>query len=255
MPTSSTTSAAWRRAEARLRAWFATLERKPAPFQRAAWRAWADGRNGLIHAPTGTGKTLAAVGGPLIDAVLHPERGLQLLWITPLRSLATDTAQHLSTAVTAMELPWRVLRRTGDSTSGERAKLRRGDCELLVTTPESLALLLSYPDAADRFKHLRGVVVDEWHELIGNKRGTLLQLGLARVRALRPQPAWVEWISLLLAAYSFAVLFRAHRRDYPLVMMAAVAGYVISRYNRSPLYSMAVWQLSQEIATGVANAP
>ncbi len=187
MPTSSTTSAAWRRAEARLRAWFATLERKPAPFQRAAWRAWADGRNGLIHAPTGTGKTLAAVGGPLIDAVLHPERGLQLLWITPLRSLATDTAQHLTTAVTAMELPWRVLRRTGDSTSGERAKLRRGDCELLVTTPESLALLLSYPDAADRFKHLRGVVVDEWHELIGSKRGTLLQLGLARVRALRPQ--------------------------------------------------------------------
>ncbi|MEO5811060.1 MAG: ligase-associated DNA damage response DEXH box helicase [Rhodanobacter sp.] len=187
MPTSSTTSAAWRRAEARLRAWFATLGRKPAPFQRAAWRAWADGRNGLIHAPTGTGKTLAAVGGPLLDAVLHPERGLQLLWITPLRSLATDTAQHLSTAVTAMDVPWRVLRRTGDSTSGERAKLRRGDCELLVTTPESLALLLSYPDAADRFKRLRGVVVDEWHELISSKRGTLLQLGLARLRALRPQ--------------------------------------------------------------------
>ncbi|MDQ6647689.1 MAG: ligase-associated DNA damage response DEXH box helicase, partial [Pseudomonadota bacterium] len=186
MPTSSTTSAAWRRAEARLRAWFATLERKPAAFQRAAWRAWADGHNGLIHAPTGTGKTLAAVGGPLIDAVLRPQRGLQLLWITPLRSLATDTAQHLTAAVDAMELPWRVLRRTGDSTSSERAKLRRGDCELLVTTPESLALLLSYPDAAERFKHLRGVVVDEWHELIGNKRGTLLQLGLSRLRTLHP---------------------------------------------------------------------
>ncbi|MEO6927037.1 MAG: DEAD/DEAH box helicase, partial [Rhodanobacter sp.] len=186
MPTNSTTSAAWRRAEARLRAWFATLERKPAAFQRAAWRAWADGSNGLIHAPTGTGKTLAAVGGPLIDALLRPERGLQLLWITPLRSLATDTAQHLTAAVAAMELPWRVLRRTGDSSSSERAKLRRGDCELLVTTPESLALLLSYPDAAERFKHLRGVVVDEWHELIGNKRGTLLQLGLSRLRTLQP---------------------------------------------------------------------
>ena len=186
MPTSSTTSAAWRRAEARLRAWFAALGRKPAPFQRAAWRAWADGRNGLIHAPTGTGKTLAAAGGPLIDAVLRPERGLQLLWITPLRSLATDTAQHLTATVEAMQLPWRVLRRTGDSSSSERAKLRRGDCELLVTTPESLALLLSYPDAAERFRHLRGVVVDEWHELIGNKRGTLLQLGLSRLRSLQP---------------------------------------------------------------------
>lgn len=186
MPITSTTSAAWRRAEARLRHWFTTLERKPAPFQRAAWRAWGDGKSGLIHAPTGTGKTLAAVGGPLIDAVLHPAKGLQLLWITPLRSLATDTTGHLTTAVEAMELPWRVLRRTGDSSSAERARLRRGDCELLVTTPESLALLLSYPDAAARFANLRGVVVDEWHELIASKRGTLLQLGLARLRALRP---------------------------------------------------------------------
>lgn len=181
------TSAAWRRAEARLIAWFATLERKPASFQREAWRAWADGQNGLIHAPTGTGKTLAAAGGPLIDAVMNPARGLQLLWVTPLRSLATDTAQHLTTAVQAMELPWRVLRRTGDSSSSERARLRKGDCELLVTTPESLALLLSYPDVAERFKQLRGVVVDEWHELIGNKRGTLLQLGLTRLRALKPE--------------------------------------------------------------------
>ncbi len=181
------TSAAWRRAEARLIAWFTTLDRRPAAFQRAAWRAWAAGHNGLIHAPTGTGKTLAAVGGPLIDGVLRPERGLQLLWITPLRSLATDTAQHLTTAVQAMDLPWRVLRRTGDSSSSERARLRKGECELLVTTPESLALLLSYADAAERFSALRSVVVDEWHELIASKRGTLLLLGLARLRTLRPE--------------------------------------------------------------------
>ena len=139
-----------------------------------------------MHAPTGTGKTLAAAGGPLIDALLRPQTGLQLIWITPLRSLATDTAQHLNAAVEAMGLPWRVLRRTGDSGSSERAKLRRGACELLVTTPESLALLLSYPDARERFAQLRGIVVDEWHELIGNKRGTLLQLGLARLHRWLP---------------------------------------------------------------------
>ncbi|SFW19946.1 ligase-associated DNA damage response DEXH box helicase [Luteibacter sp. UNCMF366Tsu5.1] len=187
MPTNSTTSAAWRRAEARLLAWFAAQGRRPAAFQRAAWRAWHEGRNGLVHAPTGTGKTLAAAGGPLIDAVLHPRSGLQLLWITPLRSLATDTAQHLNAAVQAMDLPWRVLRRTGDSGSAERARLRRGACELLVTTPESLALLLSYPDAKTRFAGLRGIVVDEWHELVGNKRGTLLQLGLTRLRHWLPE--------------------------------------------------------------------
>jgi ATP-dependent Lhr-like helicase len=186
MPTSSTTSADWRRAEARLRGWFAAQGRTPAPFQRAAWRAWADGQNGLVHAPTGTGKTLAAAGGPLIDGLLRPDVGMQLIWITPLRSLATDTAQHLEAAVKAMELPWRVLRRTGDSGSAERSRLRRGACELLVTTPESLALLLSYPDAEQRFAKLRGIVVDEWHELIGNKRGTLLQLGLARLRHWLP---------------------------------------------------------------------
>ncbi len=180
------TSAAWHRAEARLIAWFTTLGRKPASFQRATWRAWSEGRNGLIHAPTGTGKTLAAAGGPLIDAVINPGSGMQLLWITPLRSLATDTAQHLTMAVEAMGLPWRVLRRTGDSSSAERARLRKGHCELLVTTPESFALLLSYPDAAQRFAQLRGVVVDEWHELIGNKRGSLLQLSLTRLRALKP---------------------------------------------------------------------
>ncbi|MDF3981497.1 ligase-associated DNA damage response DEXH box helicase [Luteibacter sp. PPL201] len=191
MPTHSTRSAAWRRAERRLLDWFAAQERRPAPFQRAAWRAWGDGESGLVHAPTGTGKTLAAAGGPLIDGVLRPATGLQLLWITPLRSLASDTTQHLTAAVEAMGLPWRVLRRTGDSGSAERARLRRGACELLVTTPESLALLLTYPDARERFARLRGVVVDEWHELIGNKRGTLLQLGLTRLR--RQLPALRTW--------------------------------------------------------------
>lgn len=186
MPNTLPTSASWRRAESRLVAWFASQGRRPAPFQRTAWRHWAAGDDGLIHAPTGTGKTLAAAGGPLIHGALHPATGLQLLWITPLRSLATDTTQHLSAAVEAMGLPWRVLRRTGDSGSGERARLRRGACELLVTTPESLALLLSYPDAAERFARLQGIVVDEWHELIGNKRGTLLLLGLARLRRYRP---------------------------------------------------------------------
>ena len=181
------TAAAWLRAKGKLEDWFLSRKLRSARFQRDAWRAWRDGHSGLIHAPTGSGKTLAALGGPLLDALSRPEqRGLQLLWITPLRALASDTASNLTAPIEALGLPWRVLRKTGDSSSGERAKLKRGAAEVLITTPESLSLLLSYPDAAEKLADLRAVVVDEWHELIGSKRGVQLELALARVRKLAP---------------------------------------------------------------------
>lgn len=160
--------------------------RAPARFQRTAWSAWERGESGLVIAPTGVGKTLAVLGGGLIDAQLNPARGLRMLWITPLRALAGDTQRQASEAVAGVGLGWRVLRRTGDSASGERARVARGAVELLITTPESLALMLSHADHAERLALLDTVVVDEWHELLGNKRGTLLALGLSRLRALRP---------------------------------------------------------------------
>jgi ATP-dependent Lhr-like helicase len=190
MPTASISSRRWLAAERRLGAWLAERSgATAAPFQRAAWRAWRDGASGLIHAPTGSGKTLAALGGPLLDALArdpHQRPGLSLLWITPLRALAVDLSVQLEAPLRDLGVTWRVLRRTGDSGSGERARLRKGQVELLITTPESLALQLSYDDAAARFAHLATVVVDEWHELLGSKRGVLLELGLARLRALTP---------------------------------------------------------------------
>lgn len=158
-------------------------------FQREAWRAWRDGESGLIYAPTGSGKTLAAFGGPIIDAIARGGRakaGLSVLWITPLRALAADLIVQLEAVLTDLGIPWRVLRRTGDSGSGERTRLRAGLVEILVTTPESLALQLSYEDAMQRFAALGSIVVDEWHELMGSKRGVLLELGLARLRQIAP---------------------------------------------------------------------
>ena len=192
-----------RRADAPLSEWFAAQGWKPAPFQREAWRRYLAGESGLLVTPTGSGKTLAAFGGPLLqalalgDAVAKKQRGvallprLRLLWITPLRALAVDTVRAMQVPIDALQVPWTVAMRTGDASARDKRLARKGLSDVLVTTPESFALMLSYPDAPQLLAGLRGVVVDEWHELLGNKRGVLLQLGLARLRGIVPDaPLW-----------------------------------------------------------------
>ena len=114
-------------------------------------------------------------------------RPLQVLWVTPLRALASDTARALRAPIEGLGLDWQVGLRSGDASSRERRLAREGRIDVLVTTPESLALLLSYPDTLPRMRQLRCVVVDEWHELLGSKRGVLLQLNLAVLRDAAPE--------------------------------------------------------------------
>ncbi|WP_374685528.1 ligase-associated DNA damage response DEXH box helicase, partial [Promineifilum sp.] len=181
--------------------WFAARGWEPFPFQRRVWRAYLDGRSGLIHAATGAGKTQAAWWGPLLEWVAEqggrgagerggrgrpPAVGLRVLWLTPMRALAADTERSLREAVDEAGIPWTVERRTGDTGSGARARQLRTPPTALITTPESLSLLLSQPNAADLFRDLRCVVVDEWHEMLGNKRGVQTELCLARLRRWRP---------------------------------------------------------------------
>ncbi|WP_238926896.1 ligase-associated DNA damage response DEXH box helicase [Achromobacter xylosoxidans] len=177
--------------DAPLAAWFAARGWKPAPFQRETWRRYLDGESGLLHTPTGSGKTLAAFGGPLLealagDAPMAVGEGPRVLWVTPLRALAADTTRALTQTAADMGLAWTVALRTGDASARDKRLARQGKAQVLVITPESLALLLSYADASSRFRALRCIVVDEWHELLGNKRGVLLQLCLARLRRLSP---------------------------------------------------------------------
>lgn len=184
-------SAMRRGRDAPLAAWFAARGWKPAPFQRETWRRYLDGESGLLHTPTGSGKTLAAFGGPLLealagDAPTAPGEGPRVLWVTPLRALAADTTRALTQTAADMGLAWTVALRTGDASARDKRLARQGKAQALVITPESLALLLSYADASSRFRALRCIVVDEWHELLGNKRGVLLQLCLARLRRLSP---------------------------------------------------------------------
>ncbi|MCB1627828.1 MAG: ligase-associated DNA damage response DEXH box helicase [Xanthomonadales bacterium] len=156
------------------------------PHQREVWAAYLAGHSGLLHTPTGSGKTLAAAGGALLQALAESDRGgsPRLLWITPLRALATDTARALQHVCDGIDLGWQVVLRTGDASSRDRRLARAGRREILVTTPESLSLLLSYADTQATLRTLRAVVVDEWHELLGSKRGVLLELALARLRQL-----------------------------------------------------------------------
>jgi len=180
----------------RLEAWFAARGWKPLAFQRQAWRHYLAGESGLVHTPTGSGKTLAAYGGALLEAMAEQAKGaatrapvkrpLRVLWITPLRALAADTTRALEEIARELDLPWTVAQRTGDASARDKRLARAGKLDVLVTTPESLSLLLTYPDTAHMLSDLRCVVVDEWHELMGSKRGVQTQLALARLRRLSP---------------------------------------------------------------------
>ncbi len=171
--------------------WFARREWKPFPFQREAWAAYRAGDSGLIHASTGTGKTYAAFLGPVLEGLRETASAypppLRLLWITPLRALSGDTALSLEAPLAPLGLNWDVGTRTGDTSSTVRARQKKRLPTVLVTTPESLSLFLTQADAREKFAGLRGVVVDEWHELLGSKRGVLAELALARLRSFNPE--------------------------------------------------------------------
>ena len=176
--------------------WFAQRGWEPFEFQREVWQAYRNGESGLIHAPTGTGKTYAAWFAALLAWLeAHPNRetwatmsppSLRLLWLTPMRALAADTEQALQAPINDLDLPWTVERRTGDTSSYAKQRQLVKPPTTLITTPESLSLLLSQPNAPRLFGNLEAVVVDEWHELLGNKRGVQAELCLARLRRWRP---------------------------------------------------------------------
>ena len=173
---------------ASLNEWFAARGWQLARFQREAIDAYLAGESGLVHAPTGSGKTLSVWLGPLLEALNEPapQSGLQVLWITPLRALANDIHRNLTLAAQALRVPWEIGLRTGDTSSSLRKSQRERPPHALVTTPESLSVMLSFADSHASLDRLRLVVVDEWHELMGSKRGVQLELCLAHLRARNP---------------------------------------------------------------------
>lgn len=172
--------------------WMTTLGWKPFSFQKQAWCAYARGQSGLIHVPTGAGKTYAACFGAMGDLMACPSKGLGMLYITPLRAVSRDVEQAIRRPLEALGIDTiSVETRTGDTSAGVRARQRQKLPEILITTPESLTLLLTQSDAGEKFGELRCIVLDEWHELLSSKRGTQTELALARLR--RFSPAMRTW--------------------------------------------------------------
>ena len=166
--------------------WFAAQGWTPRAHQVAMLDAARAGESVLLIAPTGGGKTLAGFLPSLVALTEAPAEGLHTLYISPLKALATDIARNLMRPVDDMRLPIRIETRTGDTPANRRARQKEKPPQLLLTTPESLAVLLSLPDAPKFFGHLACVVMDEVHALAGTKRGDQLALGVSRLRSLAP---------------------------------------------------------------------
>ncbi|MEO7311426.1 MAG: ligase-associated DNA damage response DEXH box helicase [Chitinophagaceae bacterium] len=175
--------------------WLAAKGRKPFDFQEEAWQHINDGKSGLVNAPTGFGKTYSVFLGAVIRFINEQPKvyqskknsGLQLIWITPLRALAKDIGRAMEEVIFELGMNWKVGIRNGDTTTNERAKQRRQMPEVLIITPESLMLILAMKDNSAIFKTLKTIAVDEWHELIGSKRGVQVELALSRIVNIRRQ--------------------------------------------------------------------
>ena len=167
--------------------WFEAQGWTPLPFQKKTWEAYRKGKSGFVNAPTGSGKTYALWGGIVQEALIDPpKKGLQAIWITPLKALAVEIQQSTEQMSTHFNIAWKVDLRTGDTPASARSKQRKNPNFGLVTTPESLHLLLGSKDHRKYFSQLKCIVIDEWHELMGSKRGVQVELALAYLKSFLP---------------------------------------------------------------------
>ncbi|CAN5529219.1 ligase-associated DNA damage response DEXH box helicase [soil metagenome] len=173
--------------------WFYARNWRPFEFQKEVWQAYLEGKSGLLNAPTGSGKTYALWIPCLLEYIsLHQnyknnygKNGLQVIWITPLRALAKDIQLAMQEICQDLGIPWKVGLRTGDTSSSERQKQNKNAPECLITTPESLHLMLSHPERSRIFASLKCIIVDEWHELLGTKRGVQVELAISCLKSIK----------------------------------------------------------------------
>jgi len=172
-----------------IKTWLQEKGLSPFQFQQETWQHIINKKSGLVNAPTGCGKTFSVFLGTIIDFINdHPKNyqsksknNLQLLWITPLRALATDIGRAMEEVIYELGMNWKVGIRNGDTSIAERQKQKRQVPEVLIITPESLHLLLAQKNYPEIFASLKITAVDEWHELLGSKRGVQVELAISRI--------------------------------------------------------------------------
>ncbi len=174
--------------------WFTKNGWKPFEFQLEAWKSYLDGFHGLVNAPTGSGKTYSLIVPVLLEFIRNqsdpkPKRsvGLQVIWITPIRALSKEIEFSAKQAIEGLGLSWQVGVRSGDTSAKQRLKQKEKPPEFLITTPESLHMLISQKNYAEYFKDVKAIIVDEWHELLGSKRGVQIELALSRLKTVATQ--------------------------------------------------------------------
>lgn len=207
-------------------AWFERQSWQPFDFQRATWEHYLAGRHGLLNAPTGSGKTYALLVPIFLEALGNggSNPGVQAIWVTPIRALAREIQLAAQRALEGLGLSWEVAVRTGDTASAERARQKKKAPGLLITTPESLHLLLASKGYPDYFRHLKAVVCDEWHELVGSKRGVQMELALSRLKSICPaMKIWGISATLANLEEAVAILLGAdvEKKGYALVKAGA----------------------------------
>lgn len=198
--------------------YFEEKNQQPFQFQLKTWKKYASGHSGVVVAPTGFGKTFSVFLAVVIDYLNQPEqydKGLKLLWISPLRSLAKDLAKAMKLAVDEIGLDWEVQVRNGDTPQNVRRQQERLMPDVLLTTPETMHLLFSQKKNSRWFTSLKCIAVDEWHELLGNKRGVLTELAVSRLTTIAPKARiWgiTATIGNLQEAMNVLIPYQTHKK-------------------------------------------
>ncbi len=184
-----------------INSWLASKNQQPFTFQKETWNHVCLGNSGLLNAPTGCGKTYAVFLGVIISWINdYPKdyksllnNGLKIIWITPLRALAKDLCRAMEEVLLELEIPWRVGIRNGDTPQNIREQQKRKIPEVFIITPESLHLILSQKGAKNLFLGIKAIAVDEWHELLGSKRGVQVELALSRIAGFHKEVNFSVW--------------------------------------------------------------